>query len=386
MADKIRVLHLITRLNNGGAEKTTENTIRALKGSSRNYDVRLGVGAGYDSDQLSKIESWGVDTQIFPLIRHYNPFTAVPAVLQVMRHLRRNDIDIIHTHSTEAGVIGRLAGWLAGTPVIIHEIHGDPVAVDRNSALNKFVIVAERICAKVSTRLIAKSSKIKQDYLSRDIGTEEQYRIIYHGVDLGEYGAHENTNIFNDDKTTMLYVGRLTNGKGLYDLLDAMSQLKNSEIQLLIAGDGSETAELKEYARNLGLDDSVSFLGYREDIPKLMTAADALVLPSYREGTPRVITEALASGTPVISTRIAGIPEQVADGETGVLLEPGDIGELVQSMKDVAENPGRWEQMGHRAPSTVSKFSLDTATNSFLELYEDVLSELSFKSSQNASD
>jgi glycosyltransferase involved in cell wall biosynthesis len=169
---------------------------------------------------------------------------------------------------------------------------------------------------------------------------------------------------------TLLYVGRLVNGKGLFDLLSALESL--SDVELLIAGEGPLSDDLAAAidGRNL----SASLLGYRDDVPVLMREADVLVLPSYREGTPRVITEALASGLPVVSTDIAGIPEQVRHDETGLLVDPGDVDALVAALKTLKDS-NRREAFGARAPGTVEQFSLETAATKYRQLYRDLLAE-----------
>lgn len=373
MTTVTRVLHLITRYLDGGAETTTRNTLKALSKAERTYDLRLGTGAEYDSERLRELEQEDITTHVFRNILHYNPVTAVLAVFSVAWYLHREDIDVLHTHSTEAGIIGRLAGFLAGTPIVVHEIHGDPITADRHFLLNTFLLFAERISALLADRIIVKSERIREMYLDRGIGRSEQYELIYHGVNIERFRETteaDPSNVSNNDDAVcrLLFVGRLADGKGLFDLLTAVERLDG--IHLDIVGDGPLRSMLEETAYDRDL--PVDVLGYRDDIPKRMARADVFVLPSYREGTPRVITEALAAGLPVVATDIAGIPEQVDDGETGYLVEPGDIDALVTALQKLIDCPARRERFGASGRERVEAFDITTAQERYRELYREL--------------
>lgn len=369
-----RVLHLITRFLGGGAETTTVNTLEALQSSPREYDLRLGVGASHDPDRLAALEETGIDTVVFKSIRHYNPLAAVVAVASVARYLQGEEIDVLHTHSTEAGIIGRFASRLADVPVVIHEIHGDPITSDRNGLLNAAIHRLERAATTEQTTLIVKSNNIKRTYLERGIGTPTQYVTIYHGVDLERFRTA--IPIGDHDVPVLLFVGRLSEGKGLLDLLAAAERLEDEiAFRLLLVGDGPMADELESQIESRDLGHVVELLGYREDVPALMASAEVLALPSYREGTPRVITEALAAGTPVVSTTIAGIPEQVSDGETGFLVEPGDVEALTDRIQTLLVDAETREAMGEQAETSVSKFAQGRARDAYRELYEALLAE-----------
>lgn len=356
-----RVLHLITRYLDGGAETTTQNTIDALIEAESPYDVRLGTGAEYDSKRLRELD---VEIAVFRSIRHYNPITAVIAVISVAWYLRREDIDVIHTHSTEAGIIGRLAGYLGNTPVVIHEIHGDPITADRNPVLNRVLLAIERHTAPLADRLIVKSKRIRDTFLKRGIGRQSQYELIYHGVDIERF--HTETDELDDSSVRLLFVGRLAKGKGLFDLLDSVERLEG--VQINIVGDGPLRETLANEVKQRGLE-SVTLLGYRENIPLFMAHSDVLVLPSYREGTPRVITEAMASGLPVVATDIAGIPEQVVEGETGFLVPPGDVEALTAALRRLVNNPQLRAELGNAARFRVDRFDVETAKAAYRDLY-----------------
>lgn len=360
-----RVLHLITRYLDGGAETTTANTLTALAEAETEYDLRLGTGAEHDPSRLRSLEERGYGTVVFRSMRHYNPVSAVVAVFAVAWYLHCEDIDVIHTHSTEAGVIGRFAGWLARTPVVVHEIHGDPITADRNPLLNQALLVLERLSAPLADRLIVKAERIRETFLDRGIGRREQYELIYHGVDIARFRDIPDVAPADDGPVRLLFVGRLEDGKGLFDLLDAVERLE--EVRLDIAGDGPLYNDLQTAVSDRDL--NVTLLGYRDDIPQLMSRADVFVLPSYREGTPRVITEAMAAGLPVVATDIAGIPDQVTDGKTGVLVTPGDVDELTRVLRELISDPHRRGRYGALAQEHVNEFAVETAAERYRDLY-----------------
>jgi glycosyltransferase involved in cell wall biosynthesis len=166
----------------------------------------------------------------------------------------------------------------------------------------------------------------------------------------------------------LLYVGRLARGKGLFDLLDVVERI--GDVNVRIAGDGPLSDTLETEIADRGL--PIELLGYRDDVPDLLSWADLLVLPSYREGTPRVITEALAAGCPVVSTNIAGIPEQVVNGETGYLVPPGDVDGLIDRIEEFTE-PSIRREFSKRAENSVEKFSLGRAEQCYRELYRELI-------------
>lgn len=372
---EIRILHLITRFSSGGAEKTVQRTISALNSDKREYKLFLATGAEYDSEELDAVESSGAETKVFRSMRHYNPLTAPIAVISVAWFLYSNEIDILHTHSTEAGIIGRIAAWIAGTNIVIHELHGDPIAEDRNSILNLIIILLEWSCAKITDTFVAKSENIRDSYLSKSIGSREKYHIIPHGIETNKFKKADKIRRFNDS-VVLLYVGRVVKGKGIEDLLEAVDRIRRDDLCILIAGEGPDRDRLESIVQDRELSDFAEFLGYRDDVPELMTTADVLVLPSYREGTPRVITEALAAGTPVLSTRIAGIPDQVRDGETGVLINPGSVSEIERNIKHICENIDRWQEMGEVAEQDISRYQINKVQKSWTKLYDSIVNSL----------
>lgn len=366
-----RIFHLITRLLKGGAEAKTMATVLGLK----EYEFTVGYGASYDQEQVDNLTIAGVETKQFPLIRHYNPVTTLPAVLSLARYLHREEFDIVHTHSTEAGIIGRFAAAMADVPTVVHTVHGVPFADDRNAALNRFVLACERRAANYTDCMVTNANVIAEEYLERGIGIRNQYTTIYSGVELDAFRDATPADDLPGTRPRVVMVGRLADGKGHSILLDAVSSLRDTEMSVCIVGDGPLYADLEQAIAERELVDSVFLTGFRDDVARVLAASDVLVLPSFREGTPRVITEAMASGLPVVATDIAGIPEQVADGESGYLIPPGDADALAGRLAELLSNPERRDQMGTHGRERAERFSKDAMIGALDRLYRQLLEE-----------
>jgi glycosyltransferase involved in cell wall biosynthesis len=371
MTDDPTVFHLITRLLNGGAEGEMLELVTRMD----DFSFIVGYGKEYLDEQVASLEAIGVETRSFPLIRHYNPVAAPGGILSVAQFLQSNDVDIVHTHSTEAGIIGRIAARLAGTPIVVHTVHGVPFSEDRCPVLNRFILSCERLAAMSTDRLITNTDRIRDAYLERKIGKPEQYRTIPSGIDVDRFSEATPAGDLDAPDTRVLMIARLAEGKGFEILLEAAAELEDA-VHVYIAGDGPLEDWLHEEIERRGLDDSVSLLGFRRDVPNLLAATDMLVLPSFREGMPRVITEAMAAGRPVVATNIAGIPDQITDGETGYLIPTGDSDALQRRIRELAVDPSLRERMGEAGRGKArERFSAETMVEQTRSLYDSLLAD-----------
>lgn len=376
MADNPRVLHLLTRFFDGGSERKTVATIEGLEDR---YRFAVGHGAAFDPANIAKLEERGIETKRFPWLRHYNPVTAPLAVATIARYLRTNEFDIVHTHNTEMGIIGRAATALAGGCKVVHTVHGVPFSADRSGLLNRFVLGCERAVARHTDVIITNADAIADDYLERGIGRPEQYRTVYSGIDLDRFTDAEAVELPGTGPRALI-VARLVDGKGFDVLLDAVERLDHIQFSVSIVGDGPLSDQLDAEISKRGLDGTVFRLGYRDDVPAVMASSDCLVLPSFREGTPRVITEAMATGLPVVATDIAGIPEQIADEENGFLIPTGDPEALASGLESLLTDAELCRQMGQRSVDRVERFSTERMIEALDSVYRSVLAAESSRS------
>ncbi|MFB6178303.1 MAG: glycosyltransferase family 4 protein [Halorientalis sp.] len=369
MTDRPKVFHFITRLLKGGAEAKTIATVFGLD----DYAFTVGHGRAFDREQITRLEGNGVATECFPLVRHYNPATALPAVASLARYLRREQFDIVHTHSTEAGIIGRFAAVAAGIPHVVHTVHGVPFTEDRNPLLNRFVLGCERKAATYTDRIVTNADVIAEAYLDRGIGTRDQYTTIYSGVELEAFRAATPATDLPGQRPRVVMIGRLAEGKGFEIMLEAAEQICDDDATVLLVGEGPLFDDLDAEITARGLEADVFMTGYRDDVPNVLAASDVLALPSFREGTPRVITEAMASGLPVVATDIAGVPEQVEDGENGYLIPTGDADALAERLSTLLADRQLREKMGDRGRERASRFSVEQMCADIGRLYEGLL-------------
>ena len=365
---KPRIFHLITRLIDGGAV----NALVPIATDIEGFDVTVGYGAEVDRHHVETLQEAGVTTKQFPLIRHYNPVTAAGAVLTVARYIQAHEFDFVHTHSTEAGIIGRAAARLAGTPNVVHTIHGVPFTEDRNGTLNWFVERCETGVAPWTDAMVSIADVITEEYLERGIGRPEQYRTIPYGIELDRFGEARPADDLPGSGVRVLMASRLVEGKGVDVLLDATTHLDADDVTILVAGDGPLRDQLEREITSRGLEELVSLLGYRDDVHEVMAACDVLVLPSFREGTPFVIMEAMAAGLPVVATDVAGIPEQVEHGTSGYLVSPGDDAELASRITELVDDREKRERFGADGSERSDRFTRERMVRDYQSLYEDL--------------
>jgi glycosyltransferase involved in cell wall biosynthesis len=337
-----RVLHIITRFIKGGADENTLLTCAGLV--KRGYDVALAFGAEADEDMIRRARTARVHTVRLPL-RHYGPFSALRTLWLLMRWLRRERFDIVHTHSTEAGIIGRIAALLARVPVVVHTQHGMAFAGSFPPPIRVAVLLAERLLAPRTAKIISNADALTRFYLAHGVGTPERYVTIRSGIRLARF-RHARPASLPVPRGAQAFccISRLAKDKGIEDLLSALSRVPRAH--LVIVGDGPLLPELRALAEQLGVARRTHFMGRRDDVERVLAASDILALPSYREGTPRAITEAMAAGLPVVATDVGGIPEQVVDGRNGYLVPPGKLAALAARITRLLAEPDLRRKMG----------------------------------------
>jgi glycosyltransferase involved in cell wall biosynthesis len=244
MNDPPHVFHLLTRLLKGGAEAKVLETVEGLE----EYAFTVGHGAAYDDTQIERLHAAGIETTRFRTIRHYNPVTAVPAVLAVARHLDRHEYDIVHTHCTEAGIIGRFAAAIAGTPAVVHTVHGVPFTTDRNSALNHFTQACERLAARCTDRIVTNADVITAAYCDRGIGRPEQYTTVYSAIDVDRFRTATPAPDIDASGVRILMVGRLAEGKGFEDLLTAIDRLGRDDVAVYLVDEPADNPQSEAVA------------------------------------------------------------------------------------------------------------------------------------------
>ncbi len=379
---KIRVAHVITRLVRGGAQENTFHSVRLANRERYRVDLIAGPPHGAEGSMEKRIEDAGVAIHRAPhLLRKPAPLRDLHTLNYLTQLFKRNQYDIVHTHTSKAGLLGRIAAERAGVPHVIHTPHGNVFHGYFHPAIVRAYVWLERHAARRTDRIIELTPVGVEEHLNEGIGQREQFRVIFSGIDTTPYAdaiaqraATRATFAIPDDAILIGGVGRLEPVKGFKHFVEAALQLddEGNKRYFIHAGTGTQEAELKALAAPLG--DRFGFLGQRNDIPQLMAAMDLLVVPSINEGMGRVLLEAGAAATPVIASDVGGIPDIVDDGETGLLVKPGDTHALVEAMRTLIAAPERRYFMGDTARAkVVPHYSLECMVAQLEDLYEEVL-------------
>lgn len=366
--ERIRVLHVITRMILGGAQENTLMT--AVRLDRSRYDVTLASGPTYGPEGSieGRIPAELPFVRLPDLVRDPHPLKDLRALAALSRVIRLGRYHIVHTHTTKAGLLGRIAARWSGTPVVVHTPHGHAFHSFLNTAGSAALVWVERAMARLTDRIVCLTEAERRDHLDLRIGPPERFEVIHSGVELGRFGKVLATQealrrSFGVSATGPIIacVARLAPVKGVRYLIEAMPRVRGAvpAATALIVGDGPERAELQARASALGLNGAVTWLGLRTDVPEIMSLADVIVLPSLNEGMGRVVVEAFAAGRPVVGSRVSGIQDLVADGETGYLVPSGDPRAIAEAVVRCLQDPERARAMGTSAQRTAASFSAE---------------------------
>lgn len=386
----MRILHLSTRLILGGSQ---ENTVLSCEGQARppcGHDVHLGFGPIYgpEGSLLGRVEAFNaagperIGIHVVPhMLRQVNPLADLRCRRELVSLIRALKPDIVHTHSSKAGILGRAAAWDVlrrdKRPIgIVHTIHGPPFMPVEGSPLrrlktrvtNHVYTLAERWAARQCHLIVSVADAMTAQFLARGIGRREQYVTVYSGMEVDRYlnaaRGEERAPVrrslgLSDGDFVIGTVARLAEHKGHDDLLDALGDplRANPHWKLLWVGDGWWRPRLEERLRAEGLAGSVVIAGLvpSERVAAMMRAMDVLAHPSYREGLPRTVPQALLCGVPVIAHDVDGTSEACLDPSrvgpersTGLLVRPGDRAGLRTGVEWMASHPDERAAMAAR--------------------------------------
>lgn len=298
-------------------------------------------------------------------------------LLRLAGFLRRQGIEILHTHLFEPSVIGLLAGALAGVRLRVETRHYS----DYHTRINKrWHVRLDQLCTKLSHGVIAVSAHTAEHMIAEEKAPREKLKVVLNGIDFdrvkpsGTDACARVRREFNaEDSHLLLIVARLHPEKGhsyLFQALPEIARRTKRPVRLLVAGKGPSEADYLEEVRALGCQEMVSFLGFRNDSPDLIASADLLILPSVAEAFGLVLTEALYLGTPVVATRVGGIPEIVDDGVDGVLVAPADSQSLASAIADLLNDRQLRSQMaGSGRMKVIERFRFDDMVRAYEAFY-----------------
>jgi len=380
---KLKVLQLITRLDKGGS---AENTFLTATGLDRNnYEVILMSGPVEDpgQDRKKEIGESGIRHIFIPeLVRNISFINDFIAFLKIYRVLKKEKFDFVHTHTSKAGFLGRLAAKLARTSIIIHTPHGHVFFGYFGSFKTKIFILLEKLASCLTDKIVALTNGEKEDYIAHKVARKEKLAVISSGVDLNRFkepSSEEKKNLkkelgIPENSLVVGTVGRLVLVKGPEFLIEASKIIvsKYPDTYFLFAGDGPLRQSLEKKACRMGVKKNIIFLGWRDDVSKIISIFDIFVLPSLNEGMGRVLIEAMALRKPVVASRVGGIPDLVSHGKNGFLVQPKNPMELAKYIQHLLEDRGKREKMGSAGQETIFNFSKERMIEDTEKLYEEL--------------
>jgi len=340
----MRIVHIITRFIRGGAD---ENTLLTCNGQAQlGHDVHLIAGDHHPEmiDRLDPRVQWH---HLPSLKRELSPFNDPLCLAQLSARLRRLAPDIVHTHESKAGILGRLAARLAGVSIIVHGVHILPfVNVSRPVAL--LYLALEKLAARSTDAYVSVSQEMQNICIAHGLGTPDIHMVAPSGMDLSSY--RDAAPIARDtlvpgialveNVTIGLIAGHLERRKRIADLINALGRsLGGGDWVLLVAGEGPERDELSALIAQLGLGERVFLLGFRADLPRLLASVDFVVHAATNEGLPRVVVQAVLAGKPVVAPALPGIENVVVNGRNGLLAPVDSFERLAELTLEMAQSP-----------------------------------------------
>lgn len=384
----MRIAHIITRLIVGGAQ---ENTLLSCQGQhDLGHDVTLitGPSLGPEGSLMERASSHGYKIEVIDAMRRaILPLKDFRTYKQLVRRLRELQPDVVHTHSSKAGIIGRWAAARAGVPVVIHTIHGLAFTASKSRVVNNVYKMLERRAAPLTHRIVCVADAMRDQSLAVGIGRPEQYVTVHSGMDIEPFVnppvprevTRKNLGL-QDNHVVVGTIARLFDLKGHDDLIALAPQLcpRFPDLRFLWVGDGTLRPKLEAEIRAAGLTDRFIFAGLVPPtrVPELAAAMDILVHPSRREGLARALPQGQAAGCPVVTYDIDGNREGLLPDVSGYIIPPFDVAALGRALEKLLAEPALRQQMAAagRAFAT-ERFAANVMVNRLEQVYRDAWNE-----------
>ncbi|HAR67472.1 MAG TPA: glycosyltransferase family 1 protein [Lentisphaeria bacterium] len=341
----------------GGAQENTLFTLRGHLENGHETVLVTGPTTGPEGKLLEKVPLPELQVHEEPsLIRAIHPAQDLRAYSRLVAYLRENRFDVVHTHSSKAGIIGRAAAWKVGIPVVAHTVHGPPFHRFEKAWKNQIYITAERYAAKRCHRIYTVADAMTQQFQDAKIGQASQYKTVYSGMDLEPYlnGVRDwegrRALGIPNDSLVVGKVARLFELKGYEYLFEAIPKIlaEVPNCYFLIVGDGLLRSQFEKQVREQGITDHVKFTGLvpPSEVPKYTGMMDVLAHLSLREGLPRAVVQGLASGKPAVTFPLDGAPEIVLHEQTGLLCETENSAAVAESIARLLKDDALRETYG----------------------------------------
>ena len=302
-----------------------------------------------DGPYVRSLREAGIPVFTYHLPRGVDPFRLAWSLFELVAYFRRVKPDLVHTHCSVPGIVGRLAARLAGVPVVMHTVPGFACHDGSRGPGVAAAIAVERFVGRHTDVMLSQNHEDIERAIRHRIVPERRLEWVGNGIALENFLAAPPREQAARP-VVITCVARMEPVKNHALLLEAAAKLQASgrRFELWLVGGGEGRARCERLVADLGLSDVVRFLGYRDDIPVLLARSDIGVLTSLKEGIPRAAVEAMASGLPMVATRVTGTREVVRDGDTGFLVDVDDADGLAKSLARLVDDPALRARMGAR--------------------------------------
>ena len=377
---KINLLYVITKLELGGAQKQLLSLISSL--DKERFNIFLFTSRqGLLMDEALAMSNLKIKSSLF-LHRPINPFKDLFALLQMRSFIKANKIEIVHTHSSKAGILGRLAARLSGVKIILHTVHGWSFHNYQPKLERYLFVLLERFCARFTDKLIVVSNFDKQTGLKNRIGSEEKYRLINYGINYADFTVNgqdvKKEFGINKDEQLIGTVSCFKPQKAVGDFIQAAALVAESlpRAKFILVGDGILRSKIARQVKKLNLQDKFIFAGWRNDVNKILSALDIFALSSLWEGLPIAALEALACGLAVVATNTGGIQEVIKEGKNGFLVSRRDSSGLSEKIIMLLRDENLRKAVGNNAKNALGHdFTVEQMVGNTQNLYENLLKE-----------
>jgi glycosyltransferase involved in cell wall biosynthesis len=356
----LRVLHVITRMVLGGAQENTLATVVGLRARGHEVVLATGPSEGPEGTLLARARELGVDPVLVPeLVREVSPARDVVALARLYRLIRSGGFDVVHTHTSKAGALGRVAARAAGVPAVVHTPHGHVFGGYFGPLATRAFLALERALAGWTDAMVAISEACRRDHLRLGVGSPERFVTIPSGIPREPPASRAIARRILGARNGELVVGcvgRLAPVKGHHVLLPAFARAarRHPGARLVLVGDGPSRPTLEEQARALGIEGAVRFLGLRRDVSRLLSGFDLYVQPSLNEGMGRALARAMAAGVAVVATDAPGPSHLV--GEAGLVVPAGDVEALEVAIETLLGDGGLRARLADAARRRAERF------------------------------
>jgi len=370
----IKVLHVVTRMNTGGVAVLLDDLMSSF--DSHLVDATLVTGSCDESEE-DYLSTRKPDYRLIRsayLQKRFSLQKDIKAFFEIRRTIRSLKIDVVHTHTSKAGLIGRLAAsTVRPKPMRVHTFHGHLLTGYFSSWKTKLIYSIEKFLELFTDDFVAMGSQVKKDLESIGLGKRVNFSVFFPGLPsrVFEKKSIARTDLgLSENETYILFVGRMTAIKRPDRLLDSIEELvkRKVDIRVLAAGDGELLPGLRD--RAVGASLPITFLGWRSDIPKLIAASDIAILTSDNEAAPLTLIEASMAGVPLVSTNVGSVSDVLINDLNGYLVD-SEPAALADALQKLAIDPVLREIMGKAGRERTSRyFSLEKMCADHTELYQ----------------